>query len=373
MQKMKKGVAVALAATMVLGSTVTAFAADTNSGSTTGSGTSEGHVEKKATKVVLPVENTDYESTTFAYIMDPERLISGTSGGKYEADATFPATASDTGVYFLTAAKTYANASKELKVRNESSHDINLTVTAEATSAATDIPLVAKDAIATATDASLYLGLAVGSDAGVAISKDTAASKTVTVPGKPGNFKVAVKADKSGYEYRALTLDEYKALDAGNASATELPWESEKFKLEGSVTKDKEITDATTAPTVDVTWSWVDPTAAPADAAPSIAESEKTKTLAADTAITIPVNVGSGSLAATEVTSVNPKHVANYDMISKGLASYSNGTITIPASTINTMIAKPSTYLPGGKCVLVITFDDSDGTSVEVTLNAPAE
>lgn len=123
--------------------------------------------------------------------------------------------------------------------------------------------MVAKDAIATAADASLYLGLVIGADAGVAVDKDTATTKTVTVAGKPGNFKVAVKNDKGGYEYRALTLDEYKPLDAGNASATELPWESEKFNLEGSVTKDKAITDETTAPKVNVTWSWVDPTTAP--------------------------------------------------------------------------------------------------------------
>lgn len=263
MRKMKRGVAVALAATMVLGSAVTAFAADTNSGTSTGTGESEGHVEKKATKVMLPVENTDYKSDTFSYKMDPERLISGTSGGKYEDDATFPAASSDTGVYFKTGDKAYENASTELKVTNQSSHNIDLTIKAEAVSAAKDIPLVEKNAIATAENASLYLGLVVGDETGVAIGKDTAATKTISVAGKPGNFKVAVKADKSGYEYRALSLEEYRALDAANASATELPWEAQKFKLEGSATKDKEIASDTTAPQVKVTWSWVDPTAAP--------------------------------------------------------------------------------------------------------------
>lgn len=258
MQKMKKGVAVALAATMVLGSTVTAFAADANSGTTTGTGSSEGHVEKKATQVILPIETTDYDTSTFNYIMDPERLISGTDGGKYADGSTFPAADADTGVYFQTGASAYENASKELKVTNQSSHNINLTVKAEAVNADTDIPLVAEDAIATAENASLYLGLAVGDDAGVAIDKDAAASKTITVAGKPGNFKVAVKADKTGYEYRALTLDEYQEIDS---SATELPWESQKFKLEGAVTKDKEIASSTTAPQVKVTWSWEDPSA----------------------------------------------------------------------------------------------------------------
>lgn len=89
---------------------------DPNSGTITGTGTSEGHVEKKATKVVLPVENTDYESTTFSYIMDPECLISGTSGGKYPDDATFPAADSDTDVYFQTSTTVY-NTARSLKLQ----------------------------------------------------------------------------------------------------------------------------------------------------------------------------------------------------------------------------------------------------------------
>lgn len=354
MLKMKRGVAVALAATMVFGST--AFAADTNSGTTTGTGTSEGHVEKKATNVVLPVENTNYDSTTFGYTMDPERLISGTKGGKYEDDATFPAEASDTGVYFLTAAKTYGNASKELKVTNQSSHNIDLTVKAETVNAATDIPLVAQDAIATADNASLYLGLVVGSDAGVAISKDTAASKTVSVAGKPDNFKVAVNAAKDGYEYRALTLPEYQALDSANTSATELPWESKTFKLEGSVTKDKAITDATTAPKVKVTWSWSDPTAA---AAPSIATTSYNMT--ADTAIEIPVNLGTGSLKATGISSIMWGTV---DLVSQNFATYADGKVTIKDTAVNILRSKPE-----NSQTITITFNDGVPTVKTVTLN----
>lgn len=362
MLKMKRGVAVALAATMVLGST--AFAADTNSGTTTGTGTSEGHVDKKATNVVLPTETTDYTASTFAYTMDPERLISGTSGGKYETGSTFPEKTSDTGVYFLTADKKYENNSKALKVENQSSHAIDLTVKAEAVSAATDIPLVAKDAVASADKASLYLGLVVGNETAVAISKDTAASKTVTVDGQPDNFGVTVKADKNGYEYRALTLDEYKAIE-GHESATELPaWKSETFKLEGSVTS-KEITDATTAPNVKVTWSWVDPTAAPADAAPSIATADQTKTVAADTAVTIPVNLGSGNKVASDVTSVKWKE-GNREMLNvNNMATYADGVVTITAASVNYLLRNDSNF----PATMVITFDDAENTSIEVTLN----
>lgn len=259
----KKGLAMLLAATMVVGSAFPVLAAESNSGSTTGAGTSEGHVEKKATKVVLPVETTDYSTSTFAYTMDPEGLIAETDGGKYADGTTFPDEADDTGVYFLTAEKTYENNSKALKVENQSSHSIDLTVKAEVENpATTDIPLVAENALAGATDASLYLGLVVGSETPEAITTTSAAEIEVTLPGNADNFKVAAKADKSGYEYRVLTLDEYKALDAANASATELPWQKTTFNLEGATTTDKAITDTTTAPQVKVTWSWTDPTGA---------------------------------------------------------------------------------------------------------------
>lgn len=352
MQKIKKGVAVALAATMVLGSTVTAFAADANSGTSTGAGTSEGHVEKKATKVMLPVETTDYDASTFKYTMDPERLISGTSGGKYDADAEFP-TANDTGVYFKTGEKKYENNSKELKVTNQSSHKIDLTVKAEAVENAKDIPLVAKDALTTAEDASLYLGLAVGTDAGVAIEKGKAASKTVSVEGKESNFKVAVKSDKTGYEYRALTLPEYQATP-GNDSATELPWEAQTFKLEGAVTEDKAIADDTTAPNVKVTWSWVDPTA---EAAPSIATTNYTMT--AGTALDIPVNLGVGSKKATGISKIM---LGELDQLAGGYVTYADSKITVTSGCIDYLRSL------GSAQTLKVIFNDDAATSVDITL-----
>lgn len=274
MNKFSKVIALALATTMVVGSTVTAFANDPSTttpvtnGSSEGAGTSEGHVEKKATNVVLPTIQEG--ATPFKYIMDPEGLIVETAGAKFD-NVVFPASTGDTHVYFNNGTNSdsktvYANSSLALEAINKSSHNINLTIKAEVKdAAATDIPLVAQSAISTATAASLYLGLVVGtgdSESKTAIAADTAATKTVTIAGTAGNFKIAAKADKSGYEYRVLTLDEYKALD-GNSAATALPWESESFKLEGETTEDKAITAATTAPKINVTWSWVDPEAAP--------------------------------------------------------------------------------------------------------------
>lgn len=301
MRKFKKLAAIGLAMTLVIGSSLAAFADDPNSGASSGSGTSEGHVEEKATNVVLP---TIAEGTTpFAYTMDPEGLIQETEGGKY-TNAVFPDPNSDTHVYFNNGTNdaqkiVYANSSAKLKVENKSSHDIDLTVSVTASSAETDIPLVAQSALATAENASLYLGLKVDTEAAVAITTSTAATKEVTINGTPGNFKIAVNSGKTGYEYRVMTLDEYKAIE-GNGSATALPWDSAEFQLEGEVTEDLKITSATTAPTVAVTWSWEDPTAAPATV--DVTVKNKGDYTGADTTVTM--TVGS--------TAVNPTAVDGY-------------------------------------------------------------
>ena len=309
MRNMKKFVALALATTMVLGNSLTAFAEETNTGNSTGAGTSEGHVDKKATNVVLP---TEVANSTFAYTMDPERLIVETSHEKYGDAVEFPAS-NDTGVYFNNGPKggdgadkdnvIYANTSKALDVVNKSSHSIDLTVKAEAVAGNNDIPLVAQSDITDAEAASLYLGLKVGSAAAETVLADTAATKTVSIAGTVGNFKTAVKNvdGVKSYEYRALTLAEYKAL-AGNSEKTQAEydatWAKTSFNLEGEVTRDLQITSSTTAPSVKVTWSWVDPSA---NAAPSITP---TSGILSSSAIEINYNLGLGDDAATSVTGI---------------------------------------------------------------------
>lgn len=280
MYKFNKFIAFALAATMVVGSSVTAFADDpatpVTSVDSTGDGTSEGHVEKKKMSVTLPTT----AATTFAYTMDPERLIAETAHERLGDNVILPEAADDTGVYFNRGPKggdgddaakvVYSNSSSEIKVVNKSSHKIALTVKAEAISDTTDISLVGADEIADAESAALYLGLVVGNDDGIAVSADAAATKTVEINGTLANYKVAYDAsandNKGGYVFRALTLEEYKKLD-GNEDATlddyDATWADTTFKLEGAVTEGLAITSTTTAPQVKVTWSWADPDATP--------------------------------------------------------------------------------------------------------------
>lgn len=365
----KKGLAMLLAATMVVGSSFSVLAAETNSGSTTGAGTSEGHVEKKATKVVLPTETTDYDTSTFAYKMDPEGLIAETDGGKYEAGTSFPDPADDTGVYFLTDTKKYENNSKALTVENQSSHNIDLTVKAEVASpAAKDIPLVAESALAGAENASLYLGLVVGSETPKEITTASAAEIKVTLAGKSGRFGVKAKADQTGYEYGELTLDEYKNADAANVDATELPaWEKTTFKLEGATTTDKAITAEMTAPSVKVTWSWTDPTAAPPAAAPSVTDT--TVALVAGNETVVNVDLGAGDKAAQGIASITfQSGNGTVNTVNTTKYSYADGKITFTddwaAIQINGMGS-------GGTRTFTVTFDDTENTQGTFTATAP--
>lgn len=253
--KFKKIIAVALAATMVIGSTVTAFAADVaTSGGATGEGTPEGHVDTHVVKVTLP---TDSNTTTFAYKMDAERLIQDTAGGRYE-DAVFPADKdTDTGVYFLTGTNddsknVYANTSAELTVTSESSADVKLTVSVEVESAATDITLVDAAPGADVTEPQLYLGLKVDdgtSPVTKAVKKGEKVSTEVTIDGIETNFKKTVKADKSGYEYSPLV--------EGDTGYTD--WNTATISMTGAVSKAS--AKNLTAPKLKITWSWTDPEA----------------------------------------------------------------------------------------------------------------
>ncbi len=371
MRKFKKVLAIGMALTMLLGSSMAAFA-DDNSGSSSGAGTSEGHVEEKATNVVLP---TIAEGTTpFAYTMDPEGLIQETSGGKYD-NAEFPAKSGDKHVYFNNGKKggegddkeniVYANTSSKLKVENRSSHNIKLTISVTASSAATDIPLVAQTALADADKASLYLGLKVDAEDPVAITTSAAASKEVTINGTPGNFKIAVNSGKTGYEYRVMTLDEYKAIE-GNSAATALPWSSSEFQLEGEVTTGKKIASDTTAPTVAVTWSWVDPTATPANVAPAVTPA--TATSDASEALVMAYSLGSGTSAATSVTGVRyssvSASVAEKDANSSFFVIDSEAkTVTIPADKL--AVLKSAGY---SDVTFYLVFDTGAKASCVVTI-----
>lgn len=352
----KKLMTAILVTTMVMGSTLTAFAADTDkSGGTSGSGTSEGHLEKVVESMILPTVPAD--SSPFAYTMDPERLIQETSGKKYPEGSVFPEKDSDTGVYFQTGDKTYANKSNKLQAINDGSCDVTLTVKVKATASAggKDITLATSSTPAATGTPELYLGLAVGKATPSVVSA-TEATITKTIAGTPGNFEVTVDENKDYVYQKKSDATTWKAID---------------ISMEGSVSK-LAIPDGTTAPTVDVTWEYakaadgatvdtsdqVEYTEAPADRAPSIAvtayDYDRTATF------DIVTDFGAGDLAATSIKSV--KIGADGTTFATDLTSscvISGNKITFPSGKLGTAAV-------GDKKYVQVTFDDD--TAVVLTL-----
>lgn len=237
-KKLARFTAVALAAIMTLGSAITALASDATSGSATGEGTNEGHLNREVVDVVLPTVSAD--STMFAYTMDLERLIQETDGAKY-GSATFPAEDVDTGVYFNVSGN-YANTSDTLKVTNRSSVSINLTVEVEASEEATDVELVSSNSF-TGDDAQLYLALQIGTDLTPVVAGEKV-SNTVSIDGIPSNFEVGVIS--GNYVYQPI--------------ASPAAWKTASFCLTGAASEAS--AEGLTAPTLTVTWRYEDPSGA---------------------------------------------------------------------------------------------------------------
>ncbi len=420
----KKILAFALAAVMTMSSATVVMASEPQpSTGTTGSSTQFAHLEKKVTNVVYPTIAN--ESNPFNFIVDAERLIAA-AGGKYKAGAvTLPSP--DNGVYFETAtAGTYAGTSVDLTVTNKSSHSVNVSATAKATvgSGETMMDLVASDAV-TGTDAvKLYLGLTVGSDTKALTADADGVTATASVAGVPDNFEVVSKSDGTF---------EYKVKDGADSETGDKAWKTTTINMTGKVNTVTDVGTAK-APTVAVTWTYADPTANytvtynanydnadPATATESVANGAHptgtstgitragytlagwmtsatgTETvdldtisaattlyakwtqnaaapsatatqavLEADKTAAITVDLGVGNKAATTVTGFVNKAYGN-DWIEADAAAYSNGVITITSvDAVNVILAEEDEDAR----VFTITFDDSDETSVEVTLTA---
>lgn len=340
----KRILAVALSATMVFGSTLTAFADDpdtsaaTGTGSGTGTSTSEGYVDTMVSKVLVPTEETVNAGLSFH--VDPQRLISGTSKAAHP-DWTMPEAADDTGVYFLTGDKTYTNTSGTFDIANIGTKDVTFTIKVEAAASATpdtDIPFDSKTNVEAAnpTAAKLYIGAKIGKGATAEAVSSAALTKTVVLTGKPANYDYNYGA--SGYEY---------VMKSG-----ELEWNAVPVSFEGSITN---FATDKTVPGIKLTYSWAakaegdettdgvtiedkyKATSAPAVAnyiaATGVSAASKAVTYSAGEGVT--VTSVKLTLNGTDTTLVSGNHYTvsgNTITITKYAAGWAGGTITVTFS-----------------------------------------
>ncbi len=247
---LRKVMAGTLAATMVVGSSMTVFSADGDSAnSATGTGTSFNHVDKDVIDVTLPTQ-ADVKDV-FNYYVDPERVIQDAGS---LADGTTTVTPNNDGVYFLIPAASdggtasYDSSSKAVSFKGQNSVDVDVSVAATVTAGdpEKDITLVAdEDALNAATTPALLMTLKVGNDS-KAITKDGATAKA-TVAGAPDNFEVQGGNGDSNDEFKYVV----------KASPDESKWNTTTVQLSGK-TNNKEIpagSNAMTTPSIGLTWT----------------------------------------------------------------------------------------------------------------------
>lgn len=357
-KRFKKLLAGMLAATMVLGMNVTAFAqTGTASGtdSSTGDGSFEGHVDKEVVSITLPT----VPNGTYNYIMDPEGLIAATEGANHSG-STFEEGAN---VYFLSAENTYTDESAKMKVINKGTVEVDVTVVAK-TDENDNVTMADSDSFEVNDEAAkLYLGLHVASQDVKAV---TTAGATVTVGllGNEANFEIKPNASKDGYEY------------AAKDGVTDAAWNSFEFYLSGKCNPNGDYsTEGLAASDVTVTWSFAvraadstapelesnatDATDATNDAAPSIATTSYTYTAGSN--VEVPVNLGAGTLAATDVTSVTfINDSSTVTSLPDTRWSYSDGVLIFNDSYTTALSGKTRTH--------TVTFNDDASTTVDVTL-----
>lgn len=261
--KMKKFLAVAMAATMVVGSGVTAMATSGttdysgtvsagNAKDITGSGT-EAFVDKNVMKVTVP---TTLEGL-FSYKVDPQGLVSATGsydGVEVEGDAT--------GVVFKNAATdggkaTISSESDPVKITNKSSVPVKMAITVKATDAASNA--IATTTLADSADftttansgKALYLGLKSTNDIEKALTGNAVTSANILLSGasqyepkyESGSYVWGPKANATFSDYTfSLTGAINKALpnstwvtEDSNGKVTAIknpPTVSVKFTLE---------------------------------------------------------------------------------------------------------------------------------------------
>lgn len=320
MMKLRKFMAGTLVVTMVMGGSMVTLAADTQTGTATGTGESVGHVDREVLTVTLPT-NTD---NVFDYKIDPERVIDLAGSLK---DGT-SVTANADGVYFKNSDNTYSSSSNEVEFEGKNSVAVDVSVAATVTPGSKDIALVADDdALAAATTPALLMKLTVGTDTKVITSEGATAK--AKLDGVANNFEVKVEGGE--YKYVAKT------------SAT--GWAKTAVKLSGK-TNNKEVPSDMTAPQISLTWTIVKHVDSYLSGTTMSASSNSVT-------VSLPEDV--------EISKVEITHADGNGIIAlTDQYTFDGTTLTVPAGNITAWLGLNPAYTK-----MVLTF--SDDTSETIT------
>lgn len=219
MKKFKQRIAVALAIVMVAGCSMTAFAAEENQGTVTGSGELEGTVSTDVWNVQLPTKVVG--DTTYDFILDPEGLIEETEAARYSG-ATFTG---DTGMFFANVSGgdvsggdvsggdvSYSPTSDAKTIINKSSYAVDVTVTATVKAAVDSehaVTLSEDNTFANDKTTSIYLALTDGTNTGVVKTSTKVATISSTIGAAPdGSYVYAYENDEYTYKLKADLSDD---------------------------------------------------------------------------------------------------------------------------------------------------------------------
>lgn len=364
----KKTMAVALAATMILGSTMTVFATEDTQQTTDtipGTGEVEGVVDTSVFDVVVP----QITEGTYNFRLDPQGLIEKTGTASEEDGRTDTYVtheghenaefAVDTTMYFANSVTTddtpitlYTNTSSVASFENHSTTKVDVTVIVEVKDA-DGIAISEDNTFANDTTASMYLELnntltGDSEKSAVVDNKTNIATLTTTLDAlEASNFKP--KYENGEYLYELIenpTIGEgakfsYVLTGAANAKGT---WTDEQKEA---------------APAIEVTWK----IGVHKEGTPSTITTTS-YTMADSTPVEITVTLGTQDYVATGIKAIT---YANSSGTEKTLATenytFTDNKITLTADYIDSVLNAGVTSRE-----YTIVFNDVDETEVIITL-----
>lgn len=377
----KRFLAVIIAASMMLGNSVTAFATVSSQdvtkspvkGTATGKAFFEGYVNEDVFIVEVPTVATPTDQT-FDFIMDPQRLIEKTSGNKYAIsntnDANRHGISTDSisygSLYFVNrnddgTVSQLSTSSNYLHVKNKGSRDVTVGLKAEVKNMGT-LEFSADEDVSGNDKPSIYLAMQGADTSGnnaqtdVIESISQGASMSATVSGCDGDYIVSVNSANE-YEYVV--------------SSDSVSYSGYDFRLTGACggggfTDWKAVEKAmgTAVPKVAVTWEIV-PYVTPV--APGLIGTTNSFARPANGGVIVSVNMGAGTLGATGIEKITFPDPANASNPPKTLAesNYSvyeeNGVWKIK------LLATHLANLTANR-VYTIQFNDAAKTTITFTV-----